>query len=40
MRETTGGPSRFESLNLDSASDKCSTNGIRTTATLLHLLVA
>lgn len=28
MRETTGGPSQSESLNLGSASDKYSTNDI------------
>lgn len=40
MRETTGGLSRFESLNLDFACDKYSTNDIHTTITLLLLLVA
>lgn len=39
-RETTGGPSRFESLNVDSASDRYSTDDLRSIATLLLLLVA
>lgn len=35
MRETTGGPSQLESLNVDTASESCSTNDI-SGATLLQ----
>ena len=35
MRETTGGPSQLESLNVDPASENCSTNDI-SGATLLQ----
>lgn len=36
MRETTGGPSQLGSLNVDPASEKCSTNDISGATLLQH----